>query len=346
MSRPLLSVIIPTYNRPNDVAALLQSVLDQSFTDWECVVAEDCGPARDEVKRICHEFTQKSAGRVRCELNPENLGYDAGVRRLVELARGEFLFVMGDDDFVAPGAFQVVADAIKRHPNLGVIRGTISCFHGTPDNVVQVSRYYPSETVFPAGQQAIVACYRRLVAMSGLVLHRDIAQRVATDRWDGSLFYQHWIAGNILVEKDAVFLPQVLAHFRQGGAPMFGHAKAEKNLYVPGVQPPDTDLKMISYLMRIAQAIEHDRGVPVAKLIHRDFGNYMYPTIKHQAHEPWPVFYKFYRDLGAMGFDSYPIFHFWFWTVAALGAKRVDSVAQFIRRQVGHTPNLSRFVRA
>jgi glycosyltransferase involved in cell wall biosynthesis len=346
MSRPLLSVIVPTYNRPKDIAALLQSVLEQSFDDWECVVAEDCSPAREEVKRICDDFAQRSGGRIRCELNPENLGYDAGLRRLVELARGRFLFVMGDDDFVAPGAFELVADAIKRHPNLGVIRGTIAFFYGTPDNVYQVSRYYPGETVFPAGPQAIVAAYRRLVGMSGLVLDRDIAQRVATNRWDGSLFYQHWMAGNILVEKDAVFLPQVLVHFRQGAPAIFGHAKAEKELYTPGVQPPDTDLKMISYLLRIAEALEKERGVKVYDLIHRDFGNYMYPTIKHQAHQPWPVFYRFYRDLGAMGFARYPLFHFWFWSVATLGAKRMDRAVQFIRRRVGHTPNLSRFVRA
>src|SRR5689334_16823439 len=131
MSRPLLSVIVPTYNRPNDIAALLQSVLDQSFDDWECVVAEDCSPARDEVIRIGAEFAEKSGGRIRCELNPENLGYDAGLRRLVDLARGKYLFVMGDDDFVAPGAFQRVADAVRKYPNLGVIRGTMAYFRGT-----------------------------------------------------------------------------------------------------------------------------------------------------------------------------------------------------------------------
>jgi abequosyltransferase len=346
MTRPLLSVIIPSYNRPAELAGLLQSVLGQSFTDWECVVAEDCAPARADVKRVCDEVAVTSGGRIRCELNPENLGYDGCVRRLVELARGEFLFVMGDDDFVAPGAFQTVADAIARHPNLGVIRGTIAFFHEAPDNVFQVSRYYPDETVFPAGPQAIVACYRRLVGMSGLVLHRDLAQRVSTNRWDGTLFYQHWVAANILVERDAVFLPEILAYFRQGGTPLFGNAKAEKDLYVPGVQPPDTDLKMIASLLRIAQAIEQDRGVAVAKLIHRDFGNYMYPTLRHQSHQPWAVFYRFYRDLGAMGFDRYPIFHFWFWSVAAVGAKRIDGVLGFIRRRLGHTPNLSRFVRA
>ncbi|HEX3867640.1 MAG TPA: glycosyltransferase family 2 protein, partial [Gemmatimonadaceae bacterium] len=328
MTRPLLSVICPTYNRPEHIGPLLESVLAQDFDDWECVIAEDCSPARDKVKAICDEYSLKSGGRVRCHLNVENLGYDAGFRLLVELARGRFLFVMGDDDFVAPGAFRAVADAIARYPNLGIILRAYAFFRDTPENIFQINRYYPEETRFPAGPAAIVASYRRLVSMSGLVFDRDLAHSFATNRFDSSLFYQHWLAANILVEKDAVYIPHVLAYFRRGGTPIFGHAKAEQGLYTPGVQPPDTDLKMISSLMAIARAVEEERGVAIADLIHRDYGNYMYPTIAHQAHQPWPVFYAFYRDLGRMGFDKYALFHFWFWSVATLGSRNVDRILQ------------------
>lgn len=345
MKRPLLSVIVPTYNRPQHLAELLDSVLAQSFGDWECVVAEDHSAARERVKEIGAEYAAKSGGRIRLHLNEENFGYDRSLRTLVELARGDYVFIMGDDDFVAPGAFERVARAIAKYPELGVIRGTIAFFHGTPENVFQVSRYYPGEVHFKAGPRAVVAAYRRLVGMSGLVLHRDLAQRYATTAWDGSLFYQHWLGANILLEKDAVFLPEVMVHFRQGNPPIFGNAAAEKELYTPGVQPPDTDLKMIRYLLRIAESVEKTRHVPIYDEIHRDFGNYMYHTIKHQAHQPWPVFYRFYRDLARMGFDSNPLFHLWFWSISALGAARVDRVVQGIRRRLGHTPNLTRFAR-
>jgi glycosyltransferase involved in cell wall biosynthesis len=345
MSRPLLSVICPTYNRPEHVAPLLDSVLAQDFDDWECVIAEDCSPARDRVKAICDEYTVKSNGRIRCHLNEENLGYDGSFRKLIELARGRYVFVMGDDDYVAPGAFRAVADAIAKYPDVGMILRAHAYFRDTPENVYQINRFYPGECSFPAGQKAIVACYRRLVSMSGLVFDRDLSQSFATDRWDGSLFYQHWLAANILVTRPAVYIPQLLAYFRRGAPTIFGNAKAEQGLYTPGAQPPDTDLKMVGYLMSIAETVERERGVKIAALIRQDFGNYMYPTIAHQAHEPWPVFFRFYRDLGRMGFDRNPLFHFWFWSIAVLGPKRIDGVLQAIRRRVGHTPNITRFAR-
>jgi hypothetical protein len=153
------------------------------------------------------------------------------------------------------------------------------------------------------------------------------------------------LAANILVERDCVYLPTVLAYFRRGGTPLFGRAKAEQGMYTPGTQPPDTDIRMLTSLMAIAEAVERERGVKIADLIRRDHGNYMFPTIVHQAHQPWRVFYKFYRDLARMGFGRYPLFHFWFWSVAVVGPARMDRLLQAVRRTVGHTPNISSFAR-
>lgn len=345
MTRPLLSVIVPSYNRPQHMAALLDSVVAQDFADWECVITEDRAPRRDEVTAVVEPFVAAHGGRIRYHLNERNLGYDGSFRQLVALARGEYVFVMGDDDEVAPGAFAIVADAVRRHPNLGVIRGTIALFRQRPGDLDQVRRYYPEETVFRAGAGAIIATFRRLVAMSGLVLHRDLAHACATDRWDGTLFYQHWLAGNILAERDSVFLPPVLAYFREGGVPLFGMADAEQGLYTPGTQPPDTDLRMLTSLLQIAESVEAERGLPVAAAIRRDFGNYIYPSLRHQAHEPWRAFYRYYRDLGALGFDRNPMFHLWFWSIALLGPQRMDRMIHLVRRRLGHTPNLSRVAR-
>ncbi|HVZ77492.1 MAG TPA: glycosyltransferase family 2 protein, partial [Gemmatimonadaceae bacterium] len=244
MTRPLISVIVPTYGRWQHVGPLLDSILAQDFDDWECVIAEDGSPNQELVREQVAARAERASGRIRFEPNAKTLGYDANFRRLIELARGRFVFVMGDDDFVAPGAFRAVARTVERYANIGMILRAFAWFRDTPDNVIQVSRYYPRETFFPAGPQAIVACYRRSVVMSGLVFDRDLAQSFATDRWDGTLFYQHWLVANILVTKDAVYIPELLAYFRRGGTPIFGTAEKEKALYTPGVQPPDTDLKM------------------------------------------------------------------------------------------------------
>ncbi|MDA1082512.1 MAG: glycosyltransferase family 2 protein [Gemmatimonadetes bacterium] len=350
MSRPLFSVIVPTYGRWRDIGPLLDSVLSQDFDDWECVVTEDASPNQAQVRaevdlRIAKSGLNGGPPRISFHPNPTTLGYDASFRRLIELARGRFVFVMGDDDFVAPGALRSAAAAIERYPDLGVLLRAYALFEGTPDNVVQTNRYYTAECTFPAGPAAIVACFRRLVAMSGIVLDRDLSHAAATDRWDGTLFYQQWLAANILVEKRAVYIPDLMAYFRRGAPAIFGIAKAEQGLFTPGAQPPDTDLRMVGALMKIARAVESERGVPIGDAVERDFANYIYHTLAHQAHEPWPVFKKFYCDLGAQGFNKYAAYHAWFWAIALLGAPNLNRVIQVVRRLIGHTPNLTSFAR-
>src|SRR5437899_91225 len=82
---------------------------------------------------------------------------------------------------------------------------------------------------------------------------------------------QQWVAANILVEKDAVYLPDILAYFRKGGIPLFGNAQAERGMYTPGQQPPDTDVRMIRNLLAIAAEVERTRGVRIMPQIKRDF---------------------------------------------------------------------------
>lgn len=345
MARPQLSVIVPTYGRADDIGPLIDSVLAQDFDDWELVVAEDYSPRRDEVRAVVDEYRQRVGERIRFHQNQETLGYDANFRNLIDLARGDFVFVMGDDDRVAPGAFAAVRDAIARYPNLGVIIRAYAVFTDTPDNVVKVLRHWPSECMFPAGPRAIVAAHRRLVAMAGIVMHRDSAAKYATDRFDGTLFYQQWLAANILVERDAVYLPTLLAYFRAASPPIFGTATRERAFYTPGVQTPETHVKIVRSLLEIAAAVEAERGVKIVDHVKRDFANHMYPTLAHQAREPWTVFYRFYRDVGRLGFDRYPQYHGWFWALAIIGPKPMFWFFQRVRRVFGYTPNLTRFAR-
>jgi glycosyltransferase involved in cell wall biosynthesis len=345
MVRPLLTVAIPSYNRAALLPALLDSIAMQDMRDYEVLVIEDNSRERAAIRDVCARYQATFEGRLRYIENGETLGYDGNFRRLVHEARGRYLFIMGNDDLVTSGAFAAVHRTIAAEPEVGVILRAYSFFRDTPDNVFQVNRYYADACTFAAGAPAIVACYRRLVSMSGLVMHRDDAEAVATDRWDGTLFYQHWLAANILTKRPAAYIPDILALFRKDGVPEFGTAKAEQGLYTPGIQPPDTDLRMIRSLMSIAEAVDREQSISIAEPIRHDFANFMYPTIAHQAHERWPSFWKFYRDLGAMQFNRYPMFHFWFWTVAVLGAKRTDSFIQFVRRRLGHTPNLTRAAR-
>lgn len=341
MSRPLITLAIPAYNRAAWLPYLLDSALSQDFDDWDCVIVEDGSPERPRIRAVAEQYSAMHAGRFRYFENAQNLGYDGNFRELVARAHGRYLFVMGNDDLIAPGAFSAVARAVAMAPGMGVLLRTFARFQGEPSNIVQVSRYYAEPRVFAPGPSAIIPCYRRLVAMSGLVLLRDDAHACATARWDGTLFYQHWLAVNLLRTRPAVFLPDVLALFRTDGTPEFGNAGAERGAYTPGVQPPDTDVRMIRNLLAIAR-----EGAPDCyDAIERDYANYIFHTLAHQARVPRAEFRAFHQALGELGLARHWPFHAWYWAITLFGAENLDRIFQVVRRTVGHTPNLSRSAR-
>lgn len=342
-SRPLLSVCVPLYNRATEVAPLIESVLTETFTDWEIVLSEDASPDQTAIREAVAPFRGRLGDRLRYVENPETLGYDGNFRQLVRLARGRYVFILGNDDRVAPGAFQAIADALTRYGEVGMFLRAFATFHGDPSNLVQVNRFFPTERWFPPGRGAFFAVYRRLVHMSGLVFHRDAAVALETTQWDGTLFYQHWLGGNLATTHGAVYLPDLLALFRTGGTPpQFGTARAEQGRFIPGIQPPETDLRMNRDILAIAAAIDARHSLQALDAVRRDFARYAYPVLAHQAHQPWPILFRYYRDLGALGYARSGWYHLWFWSMIVLGERRLTATLRWIRRTLGYTPQIGR----
>lgn len=338
--RPLFSICIPAYNRANVLPELLESILTQDFHDFEVVFNEDCSPERTSIREIVQHYSVLYPGLIRYFENENNLGYDANLRSLVDRAQGHYCFFMGNDDIMCSGALMAVANAIKRHDKIGVVVRSYASFDGTPANINQIFRYFPDERFFKAGPDTISTVYRRSVVIPGMVIHRDTAYRYATAEFDGTLLYQLYLVANILVEMNAVFLPQIIVLYRNGGVPDFGNAAAERGKFVPADRTPESSLQFMQGMLDIACSVERNRRIPVYTHIVSDIANYSYTVLSVQASKPFIIFARYWWSLGRMGFGRSPLFHLYFISLLLLGAKRSDALIGMIKRQVGHTPNL------
>ncbi len=224
--RLLFTVCIPAYNRSAFLKPLLDSIFAQNFGDYEVLICEDGSPERVAISNVVRQFQQLYPGRIRYIENPANLGYDGNIRRLVELAYGRYCIFMGNDDLLCEGALARIATAVSKHSDCGVLVRSYASFEANPEKLKQVFRYFPKEHVLLAGAQAIFTAYRRSVVISGMVIDRDSAQAVATDRFDGTLLYQLYLVGMILATRSVVFVPEVIVFRRDGIPPDFGNSDA------------------------------------------------------------------------------------------------------------------------
>jgi abequosyltransferase len=339
-SQPLITVCIPAYNRANLLAPLLNSIFIQNFSDFNILICEDNSPERNSISKVVQGFQQRYQGQIQYEENSINLGYDGNIRRLVELATGDYVLFMGNDDLLAPGALSAVATAVRELQDVGVVLRSYSSFVSDPEQPVQVFRYFDEDRVFPPGPDTVVTFFRRCVFISGMVFKRSSAAACATARFDGTLLYQQHLAGHILAQESGVYLNRILTYHRLGGVPDFGASAAEKGLFVPKQQTPESSVHFIRGMLAIANTLDELRGFKVGRRILLDIGNYAYPILSIQADRSFGIFLSYLWQLMKLGFWRVPLFHVYALGLLVLGHQNCDSLIARIKISLGRAPLL------
>jgi glycosyltransferase involved in cell wall biosynthesis len=117
-TRPTVSICIPAYRSERFIGHAIQSVLDQSYSDWELVVVDDASP--DGTAAVIAGFTDE---RIRSFRNDANLGATGNWNRVVSLARGRYVKVLCGDDFLFPHCLADQVAAFEQHPRTALVAG-------------------------------------------------------------------------------------------------------------------------------------------------------------------------------------------------------------------------------
>lgn len=109
---PFFTVVIPLYNRAQAIAATVQSVLDQTFQDFEIVVVDDgsIDGGADAVDRMADP-------RIRC-IRQQNAGANAARNRGIDAARGRFVALLDSDDRFVPEHLERTAAILADAPEV------------------------------------------------------------------------------------------------------------------------------------------------------------------------------------------------------------------------------------
>ncbi len=114
--RPLLSVVMATYNTNHDfLREAIDSIRQQIYPNWELVIADDCSPDA-EVRAIIERYAAAD-DRIRLVRRSENGNISAATNSAIEAARGEWLVFMDHDDTIVEHALLRVVLSINERPD-------------------------------------------------------------------------------------------------------------------------------------------------------------------------------------------------------------------------------------
>lgn len=122
---PLVSVVIVAYDSRDYIGRAIESVLAQTFPNFEIVVQDDC--SNDDTVSIVNSFADS---RIRLFRNSENIGIIANSNRGIANSRGNFLVRLDADDFLLNRHLELCARTLTHNPNVSLVYGRALIMHG------------------------------------------------------------------------------------------------------------------------------------------------------------------------------------------------------------------------
>jgi glycosyltransferase involved in cell wall biosynthesis len=163
MSSPKVSVCIPTYNYGRYLAEAVESVLAQTFRDYELLVIDDC--STDETDEVMRGFAERDE-RIRYIRNAENLGMVENWNLCLRQARGEYIkYLFGDDLLSSKCAIEKMAAALDADPSISLV-GSARNIIDENSNPIKI-RSFPSKDGVLEGGKVIFLCLTHLVNYIG-----------------------------------------------------------------------------------------------------------------------------------------------------------------------------------
>lgn len=109
---PFFSIIIPVYNVEQYLGQCLDSVVHQDFKSWELICIND--GSTDGSQDILEQYGDKHK-QIRIQ-RIENSGTAVARNRGIKLAKGQYVMFIDSDDWIEPGALQIIYDSVKKNP--------------------------------------------------------------------------------------------------------------------------------------------------------------------------------------------------------------------------------------
>jgi len=218
-TNPLVSIMIPVYNREKYIASAIESVLAQTYKKFELLVHDDA--STDGSLGVIKQFHDS---RIRVIHTAKNHGMLGGWNYLLQFGRGKYIKQMGSDDLLSPRCIARQVEALESHPHVALVtcQRQVIDGHGQPLTTYQFARHNTLVSGVEhahwilttlrenkIGEPAAVLFRRSLV---GLPRRSEAKAGMFDPRFSQFADFEYWV--RLLAYGDLLYLHEPLCSFR------------------------------------------------------------------------------------------------------------------------------------
>lgn len=137
-----VSVVMPVYNAEAYLKDAIESILNQTFTDFEFIIVDDA--STDNSYKIIEEYSKKDI-RIVVLVNEKNLGIAETRTKGTKYAKGKYIAVADADDISISTRLEKQYNYLEKINDCGVVGGFIELFDSDTDRILGVRKYYEDD---------------------------------------------------------------------------------------------------------------------------------------------------------------------------------------------------------
>lgn len=131
-----LSIVVPVYNVEKYISQCVDSIIAQTFTDWELILVDD--GSRDSSSMICDGYSSQDE-RIRV-IHTENGGVSSARNKGIDAAKGRWITFIDSDDFISPSFLEGLLKPALEHGSLDFVQG--GCTNWADGKAIDVNQQY------------------------------------------------------------------------------------------------------------------------------------------------------------------------------------------------------------
>ena len=233
-NRPKVSILLPTYNRAHYLTGAIESVLAQTYPNWELLISDNC--SSDSTAEIANKYAGLDS-RILYWRNESNIGSAPNYNKCIDKASGDYIELFGTDDLFEPQCLQKLVQVLDDHPN--VVIATAAKRHiDTNGHIIREDRPRNGSQLI-ASEDAIRSNMTNLTNwIISPVMYRSKYKGTGLDLSVGIYSdLDYWV--EILNHGDLFYVDEILFNYRV-------HASSETTRRL-------NDLEFVPTLLRIAE---------------------------------------------------------------------------------------------
>lgn len=126
-----ISIIMGIYNCERYLAESIESILNQTYSNWELIMCDD--GSKDNTLKLAQQYQKKYPEKIKVLINEKNMGLNYTLNKCLEVAEGEYIARQDGDDVSVPERFEKEMEFLKTNPEYSLVSSNMIFFDENGD---------------------------------------------------------------------------------------------------------------------------------------------------------------------------------------------------------------------